>query len=80
MIDKEVRQYNKWSKKFDIRPHRRRTRAIQSYSPGGANVHPIYRKPKMVAMAMSLRTADSYGPFEPTTQTACRSVQPFLHR
>jgi len=37
--------YNKWSKQFDIRPHRRRTWTVQSYSSGGANVHPIYRKP-----------------------------------
>ena len=28
---------NKWSK-FDIRPHRRGRRTVQSYSPGGANV------------------------------------------
>jgi len=33
---------NQWSKKFDIRPHCRRTRMIQSYSPGSANVHPIW--------------------------------------
>jgi len=37
---------NKWSKKFDIRPHRcrfirpTRTWTDQSYSPGGDNVHP----------------------------------------
>jgi len=37
---------NKWSKSFDIRPHRRCTRTVQPYSTGGANVHPIYRKPK----------------------------------
>jgi len=49
-------------------------------------VHPIYRKPKMVAMATSLSTAgphlthDSYGPSEPITQAASRSVQPFSHR
>jgi len=41
--------------------------------------------PKLVAMTTSLSTAgplsthDSYGPSEPTTQTASRSVQPFLH-
>ena len=32
---------------------------VQSYSSGGTNVHPIYRKPKMVAMATSLRTSKS---------------------
>ena len=31
-------QWNKWSKQFDIRPHRRRRRMVESYSPGGANV------------------------------------------
>jgi len=30
--------HNKWSKKFDVRPHRSRRRTVQSYSPGGANV------------------------------------------
>jgi len=35
-----------WSKEFDIRPHRCHTWTVQTYSPGGANVHPIYRKPK----------------------------------
>jgi len=29
-----------------IRQHRRHTWTVQSYSPGGANVHAIYRKPK----------------------------------
>jgi len=43
--------------KFGIRPHRRRTWTVQPYSSGGANVHPVYRKPKMVAMAISLRTS-----------------------
>ena len=42
-----------------IRSHHRRTWTVQLYSSGGANVHPIYRKPKMVAMATSLST---YGP------------------
>jgi len=31
---------------FDIRPHRRYTRTVWSYSPGGINVQPTYRKPK----------------------------------
>ena len=37
---------DKWSKYFDIRPHRRSTWTVQLYSSGGANVHPIYRKAK----------------------------------
>ena len=28
------------------RPHRLRTWTVHSYSPRGANVHPVYRKPK----------------------------------
>jgi len=40
-------QLDKRSKQIDIRPHRRRTRTVKSYSPSGANVHPIYyRKTK----------------------------------
>jgi len=31
---------NKWSKQFDNRSHCRRTRTVQSYLPGGANMHP----------------------------------------
>jgi len=50
---------DKWSKQFDIRPHRCRTWTVQSYCSGGTNVHPIYRKPKMVAMATSRRTSKS---------------------
>ena len=30
-----------WSKKFDVRSHRRRTWTAQSYSPAGAKVYPI---------------------------------------
>jgi len=30
---------------------------VQSYLPGDANVQPIYRKTKMVAMARSLRVS-----------------------
>jgi len=57
---------------FDVRPHRRRTWTVQSYSPGGANVHPIYRKQKMVAMATSLRCrVSAVSAFcRPTTQTS----------
>ena len=32
--------YSKWSKQFDIRPHRRRTRTVKWYSPGGAKCTP----------------------------------------
>jgi len=34
-----------------------RTRTIQSYSPGGANVTPYVESQKMVAMATTLRTS-----------------------
>jgi len=62
---------------------------IESYSPSKAKKAVIANcVPKLVAMAMSLSpsapldshlTHDSLGPSEPTTQTASRSVQPFLH-
>jgi len=55
---------NKWSKSFDIIPHRLRTRTVQSYSPGGAIVPPCN--------TCFLR------PTESTTQTASRSIQLFL--
>ena len=44
---------------------------VQSYSPGGANAHPIYRKTKMVAMATSLtcRVSAISAFCWPTTQT-----------
>jgi len=48
------------------RPHRRRTRTVQSYSPCGANVHPHL-------------THASFGPPQSISQTASRLVQPFLH-
>jgi len=44
ILIKQVNNCNilsKWSKLFDIMVHRRRTRTVQSYSPGGANMHPI---------------------------------------
>jgi len=48
------------------RPHHWCTCMVQSRSPGGANVHP--------------RSNTCFlGPPESTTQTASRSVQPFLH-
>jgi len=56
--------HNKWSKWFDIRPHSRRRRTVQSYSPGGANVS---------------SHVGTLTPPESTTQTANRLVQPFLH-
>jgi len=48
-----------------------RTRTVQSYSPGCANVHPIYGKTKTVATAMSLScTVSAISAFcWPTTQT-----------
>jgi len=137
-----LRKLSKWSTSFDIRQHRCCTWTVQPYSPGGANVHPIYRKSETVAMAAFLKTSksatsssdslaqkthpynqtacryhitkviahkasysklrpnsqnwllwqrlsaplghhlthDSYGPSEAITQTASRSVQPFLQR
>ena len=39
------------------RPQCRRTWTVQSYSPGGSNVHTIHIKPKMVAMTTSIRTS-----------------------
>jgi len=53
------------SRKYD-RPHRRRIWTVHWYSPGGASVHP------------HLLHA-SLGPPESKSQTASRSVQPFLH-
>jgi len=48
------------------RPHRCRTWTVQSYSPGGANVHPYL--------------IDAFlGPLESTSQTASPLVQPFCH-
>jgi len=51
----------KWSKYFVKRPHRRRTRTVQSYSLDGANVH--------------LHLIRGYlGSLEFTTETASRSI------
>jgi len=41
------------------RPQCRRTWTVQSYSPGGSNVHTIHIKPKMVAMTTSVRISIS---------------------
>jgi len=42
-------------------PHRCRTWTVQSYSSGGANVHPIYRKPKRLPFQhpLEVRTSKS---------------------
>jgi len=53
---------NKWSKLFDIRPHR----TVQSYSPWGH-------------IGTTCWTYAFFSPSESTTETANRSVQPFLH-
>jgi len=37
--------FNKWPKQFDIRPHHRRRRTVQSYSPRGANVLSSHHAP-----------------------------------
>ena len=58
---------NTCSKYFDKRPHRLRTRTVQSCStPGGANVHRHL-------------TQVSSGPTESQSQTASLSAQLFLH-
>jgi len=46
-------------------------RIAESYSPDGAIVYPVYRKPKMVAVATSLRCrVSAISAFcQPTTQT-----------
>jgi len=46
--------------------HHRRTWTVQRYSPGGASVQPH-------------QIHASLGPPESTTETASRSIQPFLH-
>jgi len=53
---------NEWSQYFDIRPHCRHTRTVQSYSPGCVSVH----------------SHASLGQSESTSQTASRTVRPFL--
>jgi len=68
---------NNWSKQFDKRPHRSRRRTVQSYSPGGASV-PCHVD-TLAPPGNTIKLA-SFGPPESTTQTAIRSVQPFLHR
>ena len=79
---------NKWSKKFDIRQHRC-SWTVQFYSPGGPMciLLSIYRKPKMVAMATSLRTwksamssSDSlHGPENPRLESNSVSLLASYH-
>ena len=45
---------NKWSKSFDKRPHRRRTRAVQSYSPGCANVPTRVHNPNGISIGSAV--------------------------
>jgi len=74
-----VRKYiiNKWSKQFDIRPHRRRWRTVESYSPDGASLPSHVGT--LAPPAEYDWTGASFGPSESTTQTANRSVRLFLH-
>jgi len=52
---------HKWSKYFDIRPHCRCIRTVQSYSPGGANMHP-----HIVRSTIGIRTVAMPSPAEST--------------
>jgi len=56
---------NQWSKKFDIRPHRRCTRMIQSYSPGSANVYPIWCIPTGICTLLVLPPAELFWVYQP---------------
>jgi len=80
-VYKNLQNNKKWSKKFDIRPHRCHTWMVQSCSPGGANVYPIHRKPKMVAMATSLscRILAISAFCWPTTQTTLPITNSLVH-
>jgi len=57
--------------------HRRRRRMVQSCSPGGCNVSSY--EGTLAPHGEYDWTCASFGPLESTTQTANRSVQPFLH-
>jgi len=57
--------------------HRRRRRMVQSYSPGGGNVSS--HEGTLAPLGEYDWTCASLGPLESTTQTANRSVQPYLH-
>jgi len=50
---------------------------VQSYSPGGGNV--LFHEGTLAPPGEYDWTCASFGPLESTTQTANRSVQPFLH-
>jgi len=69
-------KYYKWSRWFDIRPHRRRRRTVQSYSSGGAM---CLRMATLASPGEYDRTCASFGPPDSRTQTANRPVQPFFH-
>ena len=56
----------RWRWRFNKKPHRRRKWMVQWYPACCANVHP-----HLIHISL--------GPPESTTQTAFRSVQPFLH-
>jgi len=43
--DQRLSPHNKRSKSSDIRPHHHSKWTVQSYSPGGANVHPFQHTP-----------------------------------
>jgi len=65
--DMSIEELEKVIKIFDIRPHRRQTRSVQSYSPDCASVHP-----RLVHASLGSPVS--------TSQTACRSVQPLFAR
>ena len=60
-----------------ITAHRRRRRTVESYSPGCPNVP--FHVGTLTLPAEFYSTCASFGPPESTTETANRSVQPFLH-
>jgi len=66
-----LRPNNQVVKVFDIRPHHRCRRTVQSYSPG-APMRAHWRNLKYDWTCASFSSPES------TTQTANRSVQPFL--
>jgi len=70
-------QLHRTSRQSDIRPHGRRRRTVQSYSPDGINV-PSQRRTLAPPGEYDL-TRGSFGRPESTIQTSNRSVQPFLN-
>jgi len=65
-----------WSKSFDIRPHCRRRQTVQSYLPGGTNLHS--HEGMLVPPGKYDWICASFRPPESTSQMANRSVQPFF--